>query len=118
MLVRFIVGNFLSFNELTEFNMLPGAYKRHKHHVFECNKDFSLLKSAAIYGANGAGKSNLVRAIAALKKFVEGEVDTVDVVATFKNGPGNWAKPVHLEIEFFYQSNLLLYGMEANHNTG
>ncbi|GAA0537731.1 AAA family ATPase [Chitinophaga japonensis] len=112
MLVRFIVGNFLSFNERTEFNMLPGAYKRHKHHVLECNKDFSLLKSAAIYGANGAGKSNLVRAIAMLQKIVSSGIWRPEREIAFKNTSGIQRGPFHLEIEFLYESNLLLYGVE------
>ncbi len=62
MLVRFTVENFMSFKERTEFNMLSGDYRRHKHHVTDAG-GVPLVRAAAIYGANGSGKSNLVKAM-------------------------------------------------------
>jgi AAA15 family ATPase/GTPase len=69
MLIRFIVSNFLSINEEREFNMLAGPFKTHKHHVYNTGK-VNVLKAAAIYGANGAGKSNLIKAIEFLQEAV------------------------------------------------
>jgi uncharacterized protein len=66
MLVRFSVENYLSFKDKTEFNMLTGSPRRLPHHVYH-HGDLELLKMAAIYGANGAGKSNFVQAIIELK---------------------------------------------------
>lgn len=62
MLVRFTVENFMSFKERTEFNMLSGDYRRHKHHITNAG-GVPLVRAAAIYGANGSGKSNLVKAM-------------------------------------------------------
>ena len=68
MLIRFTVENLFSFGERKEFNMLP--YKRlntlnaHRYKTDE----FEVLKMAALYGANGAGKSNLVFALRFLQK--------------------------------------------------
>ena len=76
MLIRFIINNFMSFKEETEFNMLTGkSYKTHTEHVNETNSGVKLIKSAAIYGANGSGKSNLVKAIAFLKNLLENEIE-------------------------------------------
>ena len=69
MLIRFIVSNFLSFGEEREFNMLASSLKTHKHHVYNAGK-VDVLKAAAIYGANGAGKSNLIKAIEYLQDIV------------------------------------------------
>lgn len=80
MLLRFTVKNFLSFKDDTEFNMFVGKnYRTHPEHVRETSSGVSLIKAAAIYGANGAGKSNLVEAIDFLKFLVteEKEEETV-----------------------------------------
>jgi AAA15 family ATPase/GTPase len=41
-----------------------------KNNVFKVNQNFSLLKSAAIYGANASGKSNLILALYFMQDFV------------------------------------------------
>lgn len=70
MLIRFKVSNFLSFNEPTEFNMLTAPHiRRHAHHVHKL-KGAHVLRSAVIYGANGAGKSNLINALDLMRRLV------------------------------------------------
>jgi AAA15 family ATPase/GTPase len=62
MLIRFSVENFLSFGKKQEFNLLTGSQRRFPNHVLSVN-GIDVLKVAAIYGANGAGKSNLIKAM-------------------------------------------------------
>ena len=62
MLIRFVVSNYLSFDEETEFSMIAGSFKTHKHHVYSAGK-IDALKTGVLYGANGAGKSNLIESI-------------------------------------------------------
>ena len=69
MLIRFIVKNFLSFKEETEFNLLPGRGTRFNHHKYDVG-GIPILKLSAIYGANGSGKSNLIKAISTLRSIV------------------------------------------------
>jgi AAA15 family ATPase/GTPase len=76
MLIRFVVDNLFSFGECKEFTTL--ANKRLKtlvDHIYEF-KDLRLLKMASLYGANGAGKSNMIRALALLKKLILKEKDS------------------------------------------
>ena len=78
MLIRFTVSNFMSFKEETEFNMLPNKGNGSRllsNHIKKTKSGVEVLKTAAIYGANGAGKSNLVKAIAFLKSIVIGDVE-------------------------------------------
>lgn len=64
MLLRFYVSNFRSFFEEVEFNTFPGDYKIHKDHIyFDKKQKVALLKTAAVYGANGSGKSNFIKAV-------------------------------------------------------
>ena len=77
MIIRLVFNNVLSFGEEREFNMFPYAplSNRLAHHKYSINKDFSLLKMAAIYGANGSGKSNFVKGLSFLKQIVvDGEI--------------------------------------------
>ena len=69
MLIRFAIKNLFSFKEETEFNLLPSKTKRlsqHKH----TKSGIEILKLSAIYGANGSGKSNLIRSISLLKMMI------------------------------------------------
>lgn len=70
MLIRFVVENVFSFGERKEFNMLP--YKRLKtlkKHLYK-RSDIDILKMASLYGANGAGKSNLIKAFSLFQKLI------------------------------------------------
>ncbi len=71
MLISFKVSNFLSFKEETEFSMIAGKERIHPHHVIKGKKNQpNLLRSALVYGANAAGKSNFVKAIETLKEKI------------------------------------------------
>ena len=115
MLIRFIVSNFLSFKDETEFNMLTGNYQRHPHHVYHLEHDVNVLKAAAIYGANGAGKSNLIKAIAFLKDLVTNkEKNVLSSLHKFKLEPEYALKPTRFEIEFETNGKTFSYGIECH----
>ena len=74
MLIRFNVKNFLSFSEREdgkseEFSMIAGKVRSKKEHIYADDK-IKLLKFAAVYGANAAGKSNIVKALAFMRRIV------------------------------------------------
>jgi AAA15 family ATPase/GTPase len=73
MLVQVTIENFLSFKEATTFSMLGvNSDLNHAEHlaVDMAGKGRSLLPIAAIYGANAAGKSNLINAIDFAKDLI------------------------------------------------
>lgn len=70
MLLRFEVSNFRSFYRKTSFDMFPNrARTQFSNHIYS-DREIPLLKIAAIYGANGAGKSNFIKAFDFLRDFV------------------------------------------------
>jgi len=72
MLVQFGVENFMSFRDWTVFSMLAGSEKEHEEILIESGRE-KLLPAAWIYGANGAGKTNLFLAMkAALDVILHG----------------------------------------------
>lgn len=116
MLIRFIVTNFLSFNEESDFNMIAGSFKTHKHHVYNVGK-IDVLKAAVFYGANGSGKSNLMKAINFLKETVRaGGIDQPVDDKKFKLNKNNAEKPISFEIEFAIGKKIYSYGISLNHD--
>jgi uncharacterized protein len=74
MLIEFSVGNYRSFKEKVTFSMVAANLVSQdksldSHNVFAIDKDLSLVKSAAIYGANASGKSNLAKALQFIQNF-------------------------------------------------
>ncbi|MDP8267199.1 MAG: ATP-binding protein [Candidatus Tenebribacter davisii] len=69
MLLEFQVENYLSFKERTKLSMVASSIKELPEAVFTVDK-YELLRSAAIFGANASGKSNLLKAIGFMKEFV------------------------------------------------
>jgi AAA15 family ATPase/GTPase len=71
-LINFYVKNFRSIKDEVQLNLVAdGRYKNHQEHlepIIALEK--SALKMAGIYGANAAGKSNIVRAIDFAKDMV------------------------------------------------
>ncbi len=75
MLVEFSVGNFCSFKDIQTLSMVaaPISSKNKEldeQNTFQATPKLRLLKTKAIYGANGSGKSNLVRAMIGFNLFI------------------------------------------------
>lgn len=66
MLVQFSVKNFMSFKDKVIFSMQAGNGKENEQNILKIdNINEKILKSAAIYGANASGKTNLIKAFSA-----------------------------------------------------
>lgn len=119
MLLRFIIENIASFKDATEFNTFPSS-KTHRHetHKVACGHT-EALRLSAIYGANGAGKSNLFESLALMKLSVANgnviDMKTEDhFVFMFDKNCLN--RPSGLAIEFFNKGNVYYYHIEIEHN--
>lgn len=118
MLIRFNISNFLSFNEETEFNMLAAnSLRTYKEHIYTINKNLNVLKASAIYGANGAGKSNLIKGINSLQEIVgDGYIPKKVVSKKNKLILGAKERPITHEIEFSIGKNVYSYGIIFDSN--
>ena len=118
MILRTILKNFLSFNEETQFDMFPNMKRTSlSEHVSVLNGKLPVLKMAAIYGANGAGKSNLLKginffkALATDKNFLDGE-SVKKFFFALKQDAGT--QPMELTIEFVTRSGVpYIYSVEV-----
>ena len=116
MLARFVVKNLFSFKEQAEFNLFPGKASRLGHHKAE-RKGVEVLKLSALYGANGSGKSNLIKSISLLKELVvSGRIPNALNQQKFKLDPDSQSQSSDLGIEFFYNSHFYYYSVSVLDN--
>ena len=120
MLVEFSVTNFRSIRDKQTLSMVKG--KGHEHeatHTFKPTAPGSetLLKSAAIYGANAAGKSNIIKAISTMRKMVvesaKGQLGDKLPVTPFMFDPETPKQPSEFEIIFIQDNVRYQYGFSA-----
>ncbi|MFA7670751.1 MAG: ATP/GTP-binding protein [Sphaerochaetaceae bacterium] len=114
MLVRFNVGNFLSFNKIQEFSMLKGKPINKSERVYETN-NLKLLKFAALFGANASGKSNLAKSIAFAQSLIIGTLESQPPLEkyAFKLEKNCLTKPSFFEFEILIDNELYSYGFEV-----
>ena len=117
MILRFIVENLASFKDAVEFNTFPSSKShRHENHKITCGY-VTALRMSAIYGANGAGKSNLFSALGLLGTMVlnDGlEAVTIHGELPFKFDESCINKPSGLAVEFYYNQRIYYYHIEFN----
>jgi len=84
------------------------------YHVYESNS-IELLKLNAMYGANGAGKSNLIKSLALLRQFVEtGNLPIEFLIETFKFNKESRLQDVFVGVEFIKEEVPYYYGITIN----
>ena len=71
MIIRANFENVLSFDEETSISFVASKSDLLPTHVLRAKKrdDISILKNGLIYGANGSGKSNIIKCIESLRDF-------------------------------------------------
>jgi len=110
MLIRFKVGNYLSFDEPQELSMVSGETKNHSDHIHRF-KDVNILRTSAIYGANASGKSNLIKAFKESKQMIVlGKA--IRANRYFRPSMSNKNKPTYFEYEFENNGKYYSYGFE------
>ena len=116
MLIRIITTNFRSYGQETEFSMLPSSNVRRKDwHVQNKVSGIKVLRTAIIYGANGAGKSCLVKALGRLQTMVT--VGCLPPTAFRDANKYNDSQiPVSIEVEFGTESDQYSYGVSYRGN--
>jgi len=124
MLIEFSVGNYLSFKEKVTFSMVASKvvaqYKElDENNIIRVDNELNLLKSAAVYGANASGKSNLVKAIGFMQWFVlnsskETQITDSINVENFKLSTETADQPSCFEIVFLENKRIYRYGFEVN----
>ncbi|MCG6135264.1 MAG: ATP-binding protein [Nostoc sp. LLA-1] len=123
MLIEFSVGNYRSFKDQVTFSMVAAnLVSRDKsldvNNAFDVDKDLKLLKTAAIYGANASGKSNLAKALSFMKWFMVNsskETQSTDEIGVepFRLSTETEGKPSYFELVFLMDGRKYRYGFEV-----
>lgn len=113
MIVNFTISNFYSFAQKNNISFALDKKPRNSHYDININAphEMRLNKVLAIVGANGAGKTQLVRALPFLAWFISKsarEIDSYDEIplephALFDN------EPISFEIDFLLNNSLYRY---------
>ncbi len=116
MLVEFTVNNFKSIRDTVKFSMLTSS--KDEGNYFEKRK-YKLLKSAIIYGANASGKSNFLRAMAFMSKFVLNKYKIIQSIDKLPHEPFRLSTETEdasssFEIVFFIENIKYRYGFEID----
>lgn len=125
MLIEFRVANYRSFRDEVTLSMVASPLKArnadlNKNNLFAAHGGVNLLTSAAVYGANASGKSNLIAAMGFMRHFVihsanikEDEDEEGIDVEPFRLSTETDTEPSFFEIVFIVNERRFRYGFEA-----
>lgn len=117
----------MSFKDTVTFSMVAANLKSKipeldEMNIFPYRKSVNLLKSAAIYGANASGKSNLIKGFSFLRNFVinsskETQATEKIKVEHYRLSTITEEQPSFFEIIFVIENVRYRYGFEINQSS-
>ena len=121
MLIEFSVSNFLSFREKATLSLVKGKGKELEESntvSVDAPSTPELLRGAVVFGANSAGKSNLIKALKAMRAIVlnsakEGQSGELLEVSPFLFDDLSSQSPTEFEIVFVVDAVRYQYGFSA-----
>lgn len=122
MIEEFSFGNFWSFKDIQTLNMTAAKIKSKNalldtNNVFPLNKELSLIKSKAIYGANASGKSNVVKALVTFIRIIRDsakEEKVLSLIDSFQLSTETTSQPTFFQLIFRVGKTRYRYGFEAD----
>ncbi len=117
MLLQFSVNNFRSIKDTVTFSMNTASNEASKH-SFQA-RDYHLLNSAVIYGANASGKSNVLKAMSFMRNLVLNKPKITQSTDDLPHQPFRLNTETeqassYFEIVFFLEDVKYRYGFEAD----
>jgi AAA15 family ATPase/GTPase len=124
MLLNFRVSNFRSINEMVELSMVASDLKNPVNVIKKTNpeasknKDYYALTSAAIYGPNASGKSNIIKALYEFKEYVRNSTDykpndPIKLFNPFRLCEKNMSEPSCFSIDILIENVLHIYSLKV-----
>jgi len=112
---------------MVELSMIPSDFKNPVNRTIKTNpnatknKDYYGLTSAAIYGPNASGKSNIVKALGAFRNFVKNSTDNkpnenISLYDPFKLNRENLQQASCFSIDLLIKNVLHVYSIEVFRN--
>ncbi|WP_264565279.1 AAA family ATPase [Flavobacterium sp. N3904] len=109
---------------MLELSMIPSDLKNSVNRIIKTNpnatknKDYFGLTSAAIYGPNASGKSNIIRALHEFQEFIRNSTDNkpndpIKLFNPFRLSKKNVLKPSFFSIDILIENILHTYSIEV-----
>ena len=117
MLIRFVVENFLSFKDRTEFYMSAGSTLRHRSHVVT-EQGQRILKGSFLFGANAGGKSNFLKAVQFARDIVRSDTGLKNIDCDnkhFRVDSAYKTKPGVFQFDFTTDGKMYSYGFAVSY---
>jgi AAA15 family ATPase/GTPase len=116
MLIEFKVANYRSIGEEQTLSLVPAPkQKDHLQNIISKGR-YQALNAISLYGPNGGGKSNILRAMSLLDRLVHVSARTSSTTRLphdpFLLREGWEEKPTRFEITFIIEENRYRYGLE------
>lgn len=114
MLVSFSVTNFRSIGEEVTLNMVASnKLTDHEHHLVPiADTGKSVLRTAIIYGANAAGKSNLIKAMDAARRLICESQERRLQITPFRFQLSDEKTPSSFEFQILLGDHVFAYGFD------
>lgn len=112
MLIQFKVKNFLSFEDEQEFSLHAGKGRNFNNRTYKDNYN-KILKFASLFGANGSGKSNFVKAIAFSKDYIVFGNNRAIIPKYYKLNSKCKEQPSLFEYKFIINKKIYTFGFEV-----
>jgi AAA15 family ATPase/GTPase len=115
MIIDLSVSNFTSLKKEQIFSMYAEKdYELHANNLFFLKDNFAVVRSSGILGANGSGKSNLLKAFHAIEFIVSSshrleEGDSIPCYEPYALCKNSSQKEIKFELEFIVNSKRYLY---------
>jgi AAA15 family ATPase/GTPase len=120
MLIEFKVENFRSFKDIATLSMVASPDKEQLDtNTVKINDKLRLIRSAAVYGANASGKTNLFKAMAFMRNFIlnsskESQSTEKIPVDRFRLSTETEEMPSTFEITFIIDNIRYRYGFQVD----
>ncbi len=116
MLVEFTVNNYKSIKDTIKFSMITSS--KDEGNCFS-HRNYNLLRSSIVYGANASGKSNFLQAMAFMSRFVLNKYKILQSVDKLPHEPFKLCDETEnsssdFEIVFFINDIKYRYGFEMD----
>ena len=125
MLIDFSVKNYLSIKNEVTLSLVSANHQKNQDSEIKLipieNDKYSLLSVIGLYGPNASGKSNIIKAFADFKMFIESSHkldldESIPAYKPFKLDPKYILAPILFDIEFLINKIRYVYTVELTRN--
>lgn len=120
MLVEFRVSNYKSFKDMAEFSLIATNDQTNEEGSVSNIDGERILRCAAIYGANGSGKTNFISALLYMRYLISfynrKENEWLDKEPAYRLDTISQKKPSYFEAIFYSEGTRYRYGFEIKDN--